>query len=405
MKERLFYIISGLILVGCTGANAYYMQAAYRQYMEPSNRSIVTLAKQSDVANAKERAVSSGEQGEKFSEGSYTYTELDKSRIDSSDNAGQLVVASNNDERINYLLAFRSSSELTTSNINPGWVLHTLSTDPMWSPGACASKPTYFLQGKYIFIDDGRTKPTDKYNSYVVFDLLTQKFRYFGGDDFTDQQATKEKILAAVDQDDQIVFYIDPADDKGPLASSTSFKHARGYSASYIIRRVIDPLTLKYVDYKLPYTVPADGDFNFYYVSYGSSADELITLDSDTTDTYYSGKVSNNAISLSSQSLTVQSSDSGQTVGVSLDQKLSPALDKLLPDFVKHDASTQYSSDGPDFGVTEIGSHGATKYLVATSNVNPYGTPVIYDADTNTLTPLTTQAILGWNDYVPLGVF
>jgi hypothetical protein len=234
--------------------------------------------------------------------------------------------------------------------------------------------------------------------------MLAQKFRYFGGDSFTDQQATKEKILSVVDENDQMVFYIDPAHAHGPLAGSSSFKHASGYAPGYIIRRVIDLATLHYTDYKLTFSLPTDANLDYYYVAAGGGKDQLITISADTSDTYYSGKVVNNAIVLSAQSTTTVPATVGSSSVDQLAVTLSPTLAQALPAFLPQDNSSSDINSGPTFNLNVLGTHGTEQYLVVSGNAG-FSTPVVYDSSAKAVDPMTTQTFLAWGNYVALGVF
>ena len=409
MRRKLLY---GLIIVFAaviSGANAYLLQAQYRKYQTVNSAAVATLSvtASSKIANAKQKAIVADKQGQQVSQGLYAFSELGHSKIDPKEFSAQLVVASNEALGANYVLADASDGVLSANKLTSGWTLQTINSDPMWAPGACSSKPTFFLQKHYIFIDDGKTLPTDKYDSYVVFDLLTQKFRYFGGDNFTDTQAQKEKILSTVDENDQIVFYIDPSDSQGPLSGSSSFKHSRANSAGYIIRRVIDPATLRYTDYHLNYTVPQDPAFAYYYVDIGSDSNELISITSDTSNTYYSGTVSNNAINLTPKSAAAAPESFLSSPPDSLATKLDPILVKTLPALVANGAGDANSGqdNSHKFDITVLGSQGTLQYLDISNQQSEFSTPAVYDTSTDMVAPMTTQAVFGYGSYVPLGVF
>lgn len=401
MRRRLLLATTGILLVAATSTNAYFLQDAYRSYRSAQSKG-VTVSSHADVKNAKEESINSAQEGIRIGDGKYAYETRDKSKIDSSQFSGKLLVASNTSQKINYLLATGPEAKLTTDSLSDGWNLDLLSDDAMWAPGACASKPTYFVQGKYVFIDDGKTSPDDKYNSYVVFDLQTEKFLYFGGDNFTDEQATQEKILAVVDQNDQMVFYIDHTDRTGPLAGSSSFKHARGSADSYIVRRVINLATLHYTDYKLSYTVPADKSFGFYFVS-NDGGQGLIDINSDGSDTYYVGTVHDNQIQLAAQSLDVEPPTDVANPAEALAKQLTPGLDQLLPAFLPEAVDAE--PNGKEFNLNILGSHDDDQYLVVNNSNTGSSTPLIYNQATKYLTPMTTQAVLDWGNYVALGVF
>jgi hypothetical protein len=402
MRRKILAYIIGALLFVTTAANGFFLYGTYADYHAKTTAKAALQSTQSKVTNAEQLNVGTDKQGTEAIRGTYAFEERDVSKIDPKQAAGQLLIASNESRNINYLVATGPDTELTSERITKNWTLQKLSSDPMWAPGACSSKPTFFLQHQYIFIDDGKTHPDDKYGSYVVFDMLAQKYRYFGGNNFTDIQATKEKILKVTDENDQIVYYIDPMDASGPLAGSPSFKHARGSDHGYIIRRVIDLATLHYTDYKLKFKVPAETNFNYYYVSPGTNADERITLTSDTAEKYYSGKVENNAITLTA-GLPSAPNQSYTPPNNELALALSGPLQKALPGFVT--AQPPSDPNTPVYSVGVLGEHDSLKYLDVYTNYGGYGTPVVYDSATKTLDPLTDRAILSWGNYVALGVF
>ena len=277
----------------------------------------------------------------------------------------------------------------------------------MWAPGACSSKPTFLLQGKYIFIDDGKTNPEDKYNSYVIFDMQKGTYNYIGGSNFSSDQGDKETILKAVNENDKLVFYIDPADTANPQPSQYGgFTHTKGNDHGYVIRREIDPATMHYTDYSLPFTLPSD--VTTYRVNSYSLFDSVISINKDTaaTDTFYSGKVSNNRLEL-----TLHHTQDTYNVNdtVVYDSPLELSLgDKIKAQLPAFGGQTPYADSKykTDFIISELGSHNTLQFLTIKQRYDNFDTPAIYNTQSGDFQTLTDQAVISQpSQYVELGVF
>ena len=375
------------------------------------------------VASAKQRTIDPSQQGKYLADGQYAFATFDKSRIDTT-NQGSLVLATYAASGANFILATNGQTKIDDSLVSDGWKTTTLANDPLWAPGACSAKPTLLLQGRYIFIDDGKTNPEDKY-SYLVFDMQTGKYRYFGGDSFTSKQATHENIMLATDENDQLVFYIDQSDPDGPQVNSTTFDHSAGHGLDYVVRRVIDPATMNYKDYKIPFVNNAALDKDVYHLLLFNKVptdqpDGLAkaTLryvstvyrheyNNESQESAYDGNVIDNAFTLKSFDFNSPSSYKAASQGPfdsSLEKQLNDPLTKALPTFIagKPLDPTSYTTN---FMITALGVHGQTNYIVASSRTGEYAqTPAIIDSD-GTVHPLTVKPVLKINGYVPLGVF
>jgi hypothetical protein len=400
-------IVSAIVLV--SAGNGAVLAMSYQRYHKKLNQSknqpkaVVAIANPTiDIKSAKEKTVDPSAQGQKIQDGLYKYEELDQSKSDLAGGLGKLVIAANSDSNAHFVLALRNNTDLSPNQLQSGWNTQTISTDAIWQPGACSSKPSFFVQGRYIFIDDGKNKPTDKYNSYIIYDLKTQKYRYFGNSNFTDQQATKENILRVADENDQIVLYIDTPDTTGPLANSSSFKHARGNDPGYIIRRVVNPSTFQYSDYKIVLSVPAA--FSHYYID-SSYGDTLVRLSSDESDINFLGTVNGGQ-------LIFKGEDTSNRLTPYVDpmeevaKQLEPNLSSVLPSFIKDDSPLP-DTQSPKFSLQELGSNGSAKYLIVWGRQSASATPLVYDIPTNSLKPMLTTPILyaSPGGFVALGVY
>ena len=400
-------LIIGAVLI--TSLNIFRMGAAYYWYPldQPTGDTqdiVAAEAPKIEVKSSEQDVVSTDKQGIRIGEGQYKIETLDKSKIDEGAPAN-LSVLSHEASGAHFVLAINKSQSLA-SQISAGWKESILTSDPLWSPGACASKPTYLIQGKYVFIDDGKTKPTDAYNSFIVYNFETKKYNYFGGDNFTDTQAKNEKILSAKYENDQLVFYIDPNDATGPLKNSETFKHATGSDKAYIIRRVVDPENMSYVDYTLPFKVPKN--ITYYFVSAGYGENIVMGLSEDGGQTRYDGKVENNAIKLTKFVLNLDyTNKSAPPTDSPIELDVNPLLVKALPDFTDQTAYPNSTYTGL-FEINKLGSVGNLEFLISKQRYGKdggkrYDTAVVYDSQKKSVDVMLTKLIL--NDYVPLGVY
>ena len=421
--KKVIKLFSLVLLLAITVANSGLLFYSLHQAKAISvSGNAVNLAPKptQKVASAKQRTVDPNQQGNFLADGQYAFNTQDKSRINTT-NQGSLVLAAFPASEANFVIATNGSTKIDDSIVTDGWKTTLLANDPLWAPGACSAKPTLLLQGRYIFIDDGKTNPEDKYNSYLVFDMQTGKYHYFGGDSFTVKQASHENIMLATNENDQLVFYIDQSDPDGSQADSSSFKHSVGHALDYIVRRVIDPATMGYKDYKIPF-INTDTLFkDVYHLSLFNKTDDkqaagqanatlhyTSDVNDGTAEKYMSeGIVVNNAITLKKYSDNFYTVSAVATPGpfdTELEKQLNDPLTKALPSFIvgkPHDAAS-YSTN---FMLTALGVHGQTNYIVASSRNGEYAqTPVIVDSD-GTVHPLTVKTVLKLGAYVPLGVF
>jgi hypothetical protein len=359
------------------------------------------VQKQADIKNAELKTVSKSEKGEFLGSGQYKYQTLAKSRITTGDPA-QLIVANESQSGGHFVLALLgANSQIPADKVNAGWSIHSIANDRMWAPGACSSKPSFLVQGKYIFIDDGKTNAYDRYSSYIVFNMTNGKYNYFGGNNFTKDQGNKEIILSNVNENDKLVFYIDPVDSQGPYAGNTQGKHSTGSDRGYIIRREIDPETMKYTDYSLPFNVPPGIKVYTITNSYNGG---LVTLQPKSSMTFYDGKVSDNRIEFSEIPFT----DNTVYETPPLDSPLELQLNSLLVTELSNLSQQKPYKDAPNykakFSVQELGSNESIKFLIVTQRFGDSSTPTIYNQKQGSVNAMTDSQILKYN-YVSLGVF
>jgi hypothetical protein len=389
--------IIGLIVV-LTGANTAFLGVSWQQSRRAARASSQSASR---IKTNKEEVVDVAKQGEQLRSDKYTFETLKASKINDTNNRGNLVLATHKATNAHFILAFYGDETLGDKT-SDDWAVSQLTTDTMWLPGECSSKPSFLLQGKYIFIDDGKTQPTDKYSSYVIYNLEKNSYTYFGGSNFTDQQAQGEQIIDTANENNQLVFYINPTDRTGALHNSPTFKHAVGSDEQYIIRRVVDPATMEYKDYKLPYTVP-DGVTHYYIEkTYG---DNIMRLTPDGGADAYDGKVANNRIELTkSEPQNMAANYQPGSDETDLERHLSEGLSKQLASLVNGQsyAGSPYSTS---FRLSELGSNATVNFLIASYRYGSYETPIVYDSATGNIDPLVTTASLQGGSYVPLGVF
>jgi hypothetical protein len=406
-SKKLLYVLVVLITVANSSYLGYSLASGPKPAVKVKAATASAPAASIGVKSAKQVDVDAAKQGLLSSKGSYAFDSLEHSRVNSADTPGNLVLATYQPLGANFVLA-NQNLKLDDSNINPDWKTTTIAQDSLWAPAECSAKPTLLLKGRYIIIDDGKTQPTDTYNSYLSFDIQKGTYNYFGGDHFTTTQAKRENIMLVANENDKLVFYIDPLDQKGPLSSSSSFKHASGYDSGYIIRREIDPATMQYTDYHLPYTVPQGVQYFFLSATSGT-ADKgktfMLSNDSDNTD--YTGFITNNKIPFNSlpavPTLTL-AQNPNPPYDTDLEKQLSQPLTKELPTLASGERydTTSYVTN---FSITELGQHGAAKFVIANSrNGTQNQTPVVVD-DANQVHGLTDKPILDYFSYVALGVY
>ena len=405
-------------LVVVTVVNTYFLAMGYQAYTTAKAATVLhakissVKAAPTTIVSTKDKTVASDRTGEQISSSTYKYQEQSQSKINDPANQGVLYLATETTDNANFLLAGSTSIQSIGASLSSGWTAGVLSSDTVWLPASCASKPTYLIGGRYIFIDDGKEKPSSKYSSYLVFDVVSKKFRYFGGDSFTPTQGDKEHILSIQNENGSVVFYIDTSDTSGPLSGSSTFKHAAAYSPGYITRRVLNLDTLAYTDYKIPYTSPPNTPY--YYIDAGTnfSAGNIVTLTPDGSSLdgkyYYPGIVANNVLSFKKTANSEFGYDhSSITTDATLDQQLTIKLPLLAAKF-----NATAANKTSRFDVSLQGTDKNLQYLIATQSWSPdfnlFDSPVIYDTSTHTVNPMVKTAVLPsyvQGNYVPLGVF
>lgn len=410
-----------LVIAGCTlltlanGAGLGYAIMQHSKKPTPAVALQQIVKPKVDITNAKKRDADPKLLSTKLGTGTYKSETLKKSKITEGTSA-KLAIATNEQSGGHFVLAFLDKGNIPAGNqLESGWTLQAIADDPMWAPGACSSKPTFLIQDKYIFIDDGKTKPEDTYNSYIIFNMQTTEYHYLGGSNFTETQGKKERILLTANENDKLVFYIDPVDDQPYLQDNSTPGHIKGKDKAYIIRREIDPVTFDYTDYSLPFSVPSD--LTNYYVSAYTSGNKVafgLTAPylNGIAGPSYDGTLEGNVIKLApspppSYSNNYDPSHPDLALDLSLDGTLRKTL-SALTDQKPYDGS-QYKTL---FSTTELGSYQQLQFLdVAqrypkTGTSETYSTPLIYDKGSSQAYPMVTKPILRhWTDYINLGVF
>jgi hypothetical protein len=405
-KRKLLISLAVILLTVANSTFLAYGVLRFRRYQAKPVAVVFDTAvveQQIDIKSADLKDIPSSEQGKKLGEGDYKFESLKKSKITTGDKA-ELVIAANEKSGGHFVLAFLGArSKPAPQQINPGWTLTTIADDPMWAPGACSSKPTFLLQGKYIFIDDGKTNPKDKYNSYIVFDMATSTYNYFGGNNFTAKQANNETIIKAVNENDKLVFYIDTPDPKGTHKTSDGLPiHVPGQAPSYIIRREVDPATMHYVDYSLPFSAPTG--MPKYVVNAGFDSAVIRVTDTNPDNPLaYNGTVQNNAITLKPEK--DEAGTFVDTYDTPLELRLADKLKNQLPLLYKQkiEADNKFKTN---FRISELGSHDSLQFLSIIQRFDINDTPAIYDKKSGEVITLTNQKVLSQpSKYVELGVF
>lgn len=417
IRKRVLFGLSLVLISLVTVANGYLLQTTYAKYKQTKTvvaRTVTPLVKvtpTTSIISAKQQTLSVGRTGTSAGTSTYKFEELDHSKLYDPAMLGDLSLATEKANQANFLLAGNTGTNLSAETISPNWSVGVINQDTIWQPASCASKPTYLIGGRYIFIDDGKEKASDKYPSYLAFDMVSQKFRYFGGNNFTAQQGDKEHILSIQNENGSLVFYIDQSDTTGPLASSPTFKHATAYAPGYITRRVIDASTLAYTDYKLPYAIPTG--IAYFYIDAGTDfgAGQVATLtpgNVESSATYYPGVVANNALTFTPTAIASATAYVPlQTIDPALDQLLSTALPSFTTGF-----DAQAAKSPNRFTVSKQGALNNLQFLIAsqswTSDGNLFDSPVVYDTTTKSVDAMMLKPVISsyaGGNYVALGVF
>ena len=393
----------GIVTVANSGAFAYSYTHYYKTKATTKQNVVAQNVKQQvQVKSAKLSIVPETQTGEYLGAGSYAYETVQKSKITREDGStGHLAIATHAASQANYVLALGSDVGLSSADVNDGWKLNIVNDDPLWLPGACASKPTQLVKGRYVFIDDGKTNPDDHYNSYVFYDIQTNLYKYFGGNHFTAIQGDTERIIKLADENDQVVFYIDVRDDR---AKSEDYEqdglHITGKEKGYVIRRVIDPDTLKFTDYKFPYVVP-QGVPSYVLAKAFSNGLALEMFGIYPNNAAYDGKITNNKLIFSEQPPQDYSQNPYDTA---LDLQLKDIMAFSLPDLTKT-PPYEGSKYQTNISLNQLGSIGSYSFFVANDRFGNKSIPTVYNADTKTVSPMTSSGVLQSGHYVPLGVY
>jgi hypothetical protein len=400
-----------------TSANGFGL---YQNLRVQSSSAIQAPAAQQSVSTIDE-AVPAG--GRKIGEGKYTFESLQSSKIQGQEK-GLLTIATHDTSKSNFVLALGAGSLELGQKLNQGWKLTTLAQDGLWQPGACASKPSLLIGDRYVFIDDGKTRPEDPYSSYIIYDIKDKVYRYFGGSNFTEQQGMKETILSYLVEDGQLVFYIDPADKEGQLNHVGVAKHWVQGDHSYIIRRVVAPDLLSYTDYALDFKVP--GGIEYYDVQswYGDMIDgkpSIVKLeDTDnvgfkpSNETSFLGYITDGRIQLSPYTPPSISGPVGSSV-TDQEKAINDGLKRAMPhlndpprgDFERYNI---LSFESTILGETSDSIFITTGYVRTPpekSDVQGYGYigPAVYSKTSKSAATLTANQYLNYGSYVALGVY
>jgi hypothetical protein len=253
-----------------------------------------------------------------------------------------------------YLVALTHKTDLSQIGMASGWKAELLSVDGMWVPGACASKPSWVIDSRYILIDDGAY--------YVMFDIQTKKFTTFGYHD--DINTDTESMLAFTIENGKASYYIDSHDPSGPLQTNSIFKHSRHHDKKYVVRRELNLADMTYSDYKVQYP---DIPFDYYLISAVKDQDGAVNLrfNSDlgamqyytisSPDDVY-GKVQNDAVATLAEDLSY---DSAAVVDKSGDGDLAPIV-AAIPEIRRNITEDYKQFIGDDAEVTVTTQYGST---------------------------------------------
>lgn len=407
-KKKLFVALVLLVTLANSGVLGFAFTRSKNKKSIIVNQPVAQAVVEQKVAikTSKTRTFDESTLGKPFAEGQYKYDEVATSRTDGGGATGQLVLMSQEVSGAHFVMALSGGAALDESKLSTGWTAHALNSDAIWLPGGCASKPTQLLGGKYVFVDDGKTKATDKYGSYVFYNLQTNKYRYLGGDNFTEAQGVQESIIKVANENGDLVFYVDPHDKAG-TPKDGSFSHVQGSDPGYIIRRVVDADTMHYTDYKIALLFP---DAISKYTVTASSFDNTFGLygvdaSNDNVTESYSAKLVSNKLDLKKNTYdTVQTA--AATPDSALELSLNDILAKSLPEFAKADPYTG-STFKTKFMVNEVGSYESYKFVTAQERygTNYYLVPAVYNATDNSVSVATPQTVLNSSNSVTLGVY
>lgn len=153
-----------------------------------------------------------------------------------------------------FLIAFEPKMAADELSLRGGWRAEDVGRDGMWLPEACAQKPSWWIDDRYLLINDARYVEAQVVDAYVVYDLVGRTFTYL-----TDPEAKKSpsKVLHVHgDTEGNIVFYLDLHDREGPYAADREYRHSRAHDRGHLVRRVISARDFSFTDYKVPFSTP-----------------------------------------------------------------------------------------------------------------------------------------------------
>lgn len=261
-------------------------------------------------------------------------------------------------------------------NMEDQWTYKDIAKDTMWVPGSCASKPSLFIQDRYIFIDDGKVKETDNMSTYVIYDIQDKTYTYFGGN----RGISVGDIVKIETKNGSLIFHI--------------------LTPGNIIQRTIDPETLTYEDTIYTYKVPSE--ISRYKLTTGTE-DSTYMLQDEVTNTLYSSTQSEGAYVFTKH--TYDSLDDLLTPDSDLEKDLDPVLRKTIPAYVKE--APYETHNKTIFKVNELLSSNTHLLLLIQQRFGiGYETPAVYTLDTKEMSPVTiTPLYIKPVNYVPLGAY
>ncbi len=302
----------------------------------------------------------------------YSFDVYSKSQIQEGVN-GTLRQLTHKNTGLTLVMASENRLEV---DISPDWEQTNLATDPMWHPGSCASKPSLFIQNRYIFIDDGKAQDTDHMSTYVIYDLKEKTYTYFGGNrDKSDGDIFKTQTMG-----DFLMFYI--------------------HTPGKIIERKIDPKTLSYSDTVHTYLVPSE--VTKYEITKGEKDTEYVLTDTQTGILYVS-EYSNKTYTFTKK--TFNELNDVLIPDSDLEKKLNGTLRSALPALVKE--APYETLNKTVFSLSQLLSTKThTLILIKQRFGIGYETPAVYTINTQEVSPVTvTPVYLQPVNYVPLGAY
>lgn len=195
---------------------------------------------------------------------------------------GRLIKVSNAQSKVGFLIAYDQEVTAGSLPVAAGWRAKEVGRDGMWVPEACAQKPSWPIGVRYLLINDARYESAKVIDSYVLYDLKRRTFSYLTDPDSHRGQAPS-KVLRVQIQDEQIVFYLDYRDRTGPHSASRDFRHSSAHHNGYVVRRVISPRDLSFVDYKVPFSAPSINDYTIQI--FGADANLFLGINDESRST------------------------------------------------------------------------------------------------------------------------